>query len=138
MEGIENMEGVMAIGVGYVVILTPAIIVFLVLRAQQNALEKRLDSLVQMSRISGEAIGVDEISRSLVNARGKGGLQRWGIILVATALGVCGAGFLGGVEPLLLASIVLGALGFGMLLANRVSAVGEPDELGAATGKALS
>ena len=54
MEGIENMEGVMAIGVGYVVILTPAIIVFLVLRAQQNALEKRLDTLVQMSRISGE------------------------------------------------------------------------------------
>ena len=28
MEGTENMEGVMAIGVGYVVILTPAIIVF--------------------------------------------------------------------------------------------------------------
>ena len=138
MEGIENMEGVMAIGVGYVVILTPAIIVFLVLRAQQNALEKRLDALVQMSRISGEAIGVDEISRSLVNAGGKGGLQRWGIILVATALGVCGASFLGGVEPLLLASIVLGALGFGMLLANHVSALGEPDEPGVATGKSLS
>ena len=138
MEGIENMEGVMAIGVGYVVILTPAIIVFLVLRAQQHALEKRLDALVQMSRISGQAIGVDEISRSLVEARGKGRLQRWGIILVATALGVCGASFLGGVEPLLLASIVLGALGFGMLLANRVSAFGENDELGASTGKALS
>mgnify|MGYP001333677911 CR=1 FL=1 len=96
MEGIENMEGVMAIGVGYVVTLTPAIIVFLVLRAQQNALEKRLDALVQMSRISGEAIGLDEISRSLVDARGRGRLQRWGIILVATALGVCGASFLGG------------------------------------------
>ena len=138
MEGIENMEGVMAIGVGYVVTLTPAIIVFLVLRAQQNTLEKRLDALVQMSRISGEAIGVDEISRSLVDARGRGRLQRWGIILVATALGVCGTSFLGGVEPLLLASIVLGALGFGMLLANHVSALGEPDEPGVATGKSLS
>ena len=138
MEGIKDLEGVMAIGVGYVFVLTPAIIVFLVLRTQQNALEKRLDALVQMSRIAGEALGVHEISQSLVEARGKGRLQRWGIILVATALGVCGASFLGGVEPLLLASIVLGALGFGMLLANRVSAVGEPDELGAATGKALS
>jgi hypothetical protein len=81
---------------------------------------------------------VHEISQSLVEARGKGRLQRWGIILVATALGVCGASFLGGVEPLLLASIVLGALGFGMLLANRVSAVGAPGEPGVAKGKALS
>ena len=46
MEGMENMEGIMAIGVGYVFMLTPAIIVFLVLRAQQNSLEKRLDALV--------------------------------------------------------------------------------------------
>jgi hypothetical protein len=138
MEGIEDLEGVMAIGVGYVFLLTPAIIVFLVLRTQQNALEKRLDALVQMSRIAGEALGVHEISQSLVEARGKGRLQRWGIILVATALGVYGASFLGGVEPLLLASIVLGALGFGMLLANRVSAVAAPGEPGVAKGKALS
>ena len=138
MEGIKDLEGVMAIGVGYVFVLTPAIIVFLVLRTQQNALEKRLDALVQMSRIAGEALGVHEISQSLLEARGEGRLQRWGIILVATALGVCGASFLGGVEPLLLASIVLGALGFGMLLANRVSAVGAPGEPGVAKGKALS
>ena len=138
MEGIKDLEGVMAIGVGYVFVLTPAIIVFLVLRTQQNALEKRLDALVQMSRIAGEALGVHEISQSLVEARGKGRLQRWGIIIVATALGVCGASFLGGVEPLLLASIVLGALGFGMLLANRVSAVAAPGESGVAKGKALS
>jgi hypothetical protein len=138
MEGIKDLEGVMAIGVGYVFVLTPAIIVFLVLRTQQGALEKRLGALVQMSRIVGEALGVHEISQSLVEARGKGRLQRWGIILVATALGVCGASFLGGVEPLLLASIVLGALGFGMLLANRVSAVGAPGERGVAKGKALS
>jgi hypothetical protein len=91
MGGIKNLEGVMAIGVGYVFILTPVIIVFLMLRTQQNALEKRLDALVQMSRIAGEALGVDEISQSLVKTRGKGQLQRWGIILVATALGVCGA-----------------------------------------------
>lgn len=132
------MEGVMAIGASYVFILAPVIIVFLVLRTRQNALEKRLDALVQMSRISGEAIGVDEISRSLLVTKGKGRLQRWGIILIATALGLCGASILGGVEPLLLASIILGALGFGMLLADRVSAVGEPDEPGAATDRALS
>ena len=50
MESPGNMEAIMAIGVGYVFMLTPAIIVFLMLRAQQNSLEKRLDALVQMSR----------------------------------------------------------------------------------------
>ena len=70
MESPGSMEAIMAIGVGYVFMLTPAIIVFLVLRAQQNSLEKRLDALVQMSRISGEVVGVDEICQSLINLRG--------------------------------------------------------------------
>ena len=67
------MEAIMAIGVGYVFMLTPAIIVFLVLRAQQNSLEKRLDELVQMSRISGEVVGVDEICQSFINL--------WGLVI---------------------------------------------------------
>ena len=75
------MEAIMAIGVGYVFMLTPAIIVFLVLRAQQNGLEKRLDALVQMSRISGEVVGVDVISQSLINVRGSNRLRTWGVIL---------------------------------------------------------
>lgn len=126
MEGTEHMEAIMAIGVGYVFMLTPVIIVFLVLRAQQNGLEKRLDALVQMARISGEVVGVDEISQSLIEAKGQGRLQRWGIIFAATALGACAASFLGGIEPLLLTSIILGTLGFGMLVADRVSS-GNPE-----------
>ena len=72
------MEAIMAIGVGYVFMLTPAIIVFLVLRAQQNSLEKRLDELVQMSRISGEVFGVDEICQSFINLRGVGQFTKLG------------------------------------------------------------
>ena len=121
MESPGNMEAIMAIGVGYVFMLTPAIIVFLVLRAQQNSLEKRLDALVQMSRISGEIVGVDEICQPLINLRGVGHLRTWGIIFVTTALGICVASFLGGGEPLLLTSVIIGALGIGMLLADRLS-----------------
>ena len=121
MESPGNMEAIMAIGVAYVFMLTPAIIVFLVLRAQQNGLEKRLDALVQMSRISGEVVGVDEISQSLINLRGSHRLRTWGVILTTIALGICVASFLGGGEPLLLASVIIGALGLGMLLADRLS-----------------
>ena len=121
MESPGNMEAIMAIGVGYVFMLTPAIIVFLVLRAQQNSLEKRLDALVQMSRISDEVVGADEICQSLINQRGVGHLRTWGVIFATTALGICLASFLGGGEPLLLASVIIGALGIGMLLADRLS-----------------
>ena len=122
------MEGIMAIGVGYVFMLTPTVIVFLVLRAQQHSLEKRLDALVQMSRISGEVVGLVEISQSLVTGKAKGRLQRWGVILTTTALGVCAASFLGGVEPLLIGSVIMGALGLGLLLADRRSVVSDPGE----------
>ena len=120
MESPGSMEAIMAIGVGYVFMLTPAIIVFLVLRAQQNSLEKRLDALVQMSRISGEVVGGDEISQSLINLRGSHPLRTWGVILITTALGICVASFLGGGEPLLLTSVIIGTLGIGMLLADRL------------------
>ena len=132
MESPGSMEAIMAIGVGYVFMLTPAIIVFLVLRAQQNSLEKRLDALVQMSRISGEVVGADEICQSLINLRGVGDLRTWGIIFATTALGICLASFLGGGEPLLVASVIIGALGFGMLLADRLSSLSSTTESTAA------
>jgi len=121
MESPGDIEAIMAIGVGYVFVLTPAIIVFLVLRAQQNSLEKRLDALVQMSRISGEIVGVDEICHSIINLRGSKRLRTWGVILTTTALGICVASFLGGGEPLLLTSVIIVALGIGLLLADRLS-----------------
>jgi len=128
----------MAIGVGYVFMLTPAIIVFLVLRAQQNGLEKRLDALVQMSRISGEIVGVDEISQSLINLRGSNRLRTWGVILTTTALGICVASFLGGGEPLLLTSVIIVALGIGLLLADRLSSRSGATEGTTALNQAVS
>ena len=130
MEGLENMEAIMAIGVAYVFMLTPAIIVFLVLRAQQSGLEKRLDALVQMSRISGEAVGVAEISQSLINLRGSNRLRNWGVILATTALGIYVASFLGGGEPLALTSVIIGAIGLGLRLADRLSARSDASEPG--------
>ena len=138
MESPGNMEAIMAIGVGYVFMLTPAIIVFLVLRAQQNSLEKRLDALVQMSRISGEVAGVDEICQSLVSLRGMGHSRTWGVILTTTALGIYAASVLGGGEPLLLTSVIIGALGLGMLLADRLSSRSGATESTAAPNQTVS
>ena len=112
------MESMFAIGIGYVAILLPAILLFTVLNARQKGLEKRLDALVQMARISGEVAGVDEISQPLAQVASPRSGQRWGIILTVTAAGLAIAGMLMGVEGILGFAIAIAGLGIGLILAQ--------------------
>lgn len=112
------MEGMFAIGVGYVAIMLPAILLFTVLNARQKGLEKRLDALVQMARISGEVVGVDEISQPLAQAASPRSAQRWGIILTVAAVGVAIAGMLIGEDGILGFAIAVAGLGMGLILAQ--------------------
>ncbi|NCG05504.1 MAG: hypothetical protein GWP37_00855 [Gammaproteobacteria bacterium] len=112
------MESMFAIGIGYVAILLPAILLFTVLNARQKGLEKRLDALVQMARISGEVVGIDEISQPLAQVVSPRSGQRWGIILTVTAAGLAIAGMLMGVEGILGFAIAIAGLGIGLILAQ--------------------
>jgi hypothetical protein len=112
------MEGMFAIGVGYVAIMLPAILLFTVLNARQKGLEKRLDALVQMARISGEVVGVDEISQPLAQVASPRSGQRWGIILTVAAVGVAIAGMLIGEDGILGFAIAMAGLGMGLILAH--------------------
>ena len=112
------METMFAIGAGYVAIMLPAILLFTVLNARQKGLEKRLDALVQMARISGEVVGVDEISQPLAQVVSPRSDQRWGIILTVTAAGLAIAGMLMGVEGILGFAIAIAGLGIGLILAQ--------------------
>ena len=112
------MEGMFAIGTGYVALLLPAILLFTVLNARHKGLEKRLDALVQMARISGEVVGVDEISQPLAQAGSRQSRQQWGIILTVTAVGIAIAGMLIGEQGILSFSIAMAGLGMGLILAQ--------------------
>ena len=112
------MEGMFAIGVGYVAIMLPAILLFTVLNARQKGLEKRLDALVQMARISGEVVGVDEISQPLAQVASPRSGQRWGIILTVAAVGAAIAGMLIGEDGILGFAIAMAGLGMGLILAH--------------------
>jgi hypothetical protein len=112
------MESMFAIGIGYVAILLPAILLFTVLNARQKGLEKRLDALVQMARISGEVVGIDEISQPLAQVVSPRSGQRWGIILTVTAAGLAIAGMLMGAEGILGFAIAIAGLGIGLILAQ--------------------
>ena len=112
------METMFAIGAGYVAIMLPAILLFTVLNARQKGLEKRLDALVQMARISGEVVGVDEISQPLAQVASPRSGQRWGIILTVAAVGVAIAGMLIGEDGILGFAIAMAGLGMGLILAH--------------------
>jgi hypothetical protein len=111
------MEGVLALGAPYILCLTAVLLLLIVYITRQKALEKRLDALVQMSRISGEVQGVEEISGPLAFARSTGGLRRWGIILTMAAIGLGIAGMFSGHAPLVTVAIIAAALGLGLYLA---------------------
>ena len=111
------MEGVLTLGTPYIYCLAALLLLLIVYITRQKALEKRLDALVQMSRISGEVQGVDEISRPLAFARPTGVLRRWGIILTITAIGVGIAGMFSGHALLVSVAIIAEALGLGLYLA---------------------
>ena len=69
MESPGNMEAIMAIGVGYVFMLTPAIIVFWCYAPNKTVLKSGWMPRTDVAYF-GEVVGVDEISQSLINLRG--------------------------------------------------------------------
>ena len=73
---------------------------------------------MQMARISGEVVGVDEISQPLAQAASRRSAQQWGIILTVTAVGVAIAGMLIGEEGILGFAIAMAGLGIGLILAQ--------------------
>ena len=114
------MEGELAIGAGYVLILLPAVITYIVVTARRISLEKRLDALVQISRIAGDAVGSEEIRRSLEVHSDPQRFSRWGMVLAVAAIGPIGIGFFGDNWGVLQAGLVIEALGVGLIVGGKL------------------
>ena len=114
------MEGELAIGAGYVLILLPAVITYIVVTARRISLEKRLDALVQISRIAGDAVGSEEIRRSLEVHADPQRFSRWGTVLAVAAIGPIGIGLFGDNWEVLQAGLVIEALGLGLIAGGKL------------------
>ena len=114
------MEGELAIGAGYVLILLPAVITYIVVTARRISLEKRLDALVQISRIAGDAVGSEEIRRSLEVHADPQRFSRWGTVLAVAAISPIGIGLFGDNWGVLQAGLVIEALGFGLIAGGKL------------------
>ena len=114
------MEGELALGAGYVLILLHAVITYIVVTARRISLEKRLDALVQISRIAGDAVGSEEIRRSLEVHADPHRFSRWGMVLAVAAIGPIGIGFFGDNWGVLQAGLVIEALGVGLIVGGKL------------------
>jgi hypothetical protein len=114
------VEGELAIGAGYVLILLPAVITYIVVTARRISLEKRLDALVQISRIAGDAVGSEEIRRSLEVHSDPQRISRWGTVLVVAAIGPISIGLFGDIPGVLQTGLVIEALGWGLIVGGKL------------------
>ena len=114
------MEGELAIGAGYVLILLPAVITYIVVTARRISLEKRLDALVQISRIAGDAVGSEEIRRSLEVHSDPQRFSRWGAVLAVTAIGPIAIGLFGDIPGVLQAGLAIETLGWGLIVGGKL------------------
>ena len=114
------MEGELAIGAGYVLILLPAVITYIVVTARRISLEKRLDALVQISRIAGDAVGSEEIRRSLEVHADPQRFSRWGAVLAVFAIGPMAIGLFSDIPWLLQAGLFVETLGWGLIIAGKL------------------
>ena len=71
-----------------------------------------------MARISGEVLGVDEISQPLAQAASRRNAQQWGIILTVTAVGVAIADMLISVTGILAFAVAMAGMGLGLIRAQ--------------------
>ena len=67
----------LAIATGHVGILAVAFIIYVVVSARRISAERRLDALVQISRIAGDAVGSEEIRHALGADADSQRFSRW-------------------------------------------------------------
>jgi hypothetical protein len=81
--------------------------------------EKRLDALVQISRITGDAVGSEEIRHALGADVDLQRLSRWGTVLAVFAIGPIAVGLFSDMPWLLQGGLVIEMLGWGMIIGGK-------------------
>ena len=137
------MEAIMAIGVGYVFMLTPAIIVFWCCVPSRTVLKSDWTSSYRCREFPvRSSVWTVEVCQSFINLWGlviyEAGAsflspQRWEYVAINKVISLLGGG-----EPLLLTSVIIGALGLGVLLTDRLSSRSGVTESTAAPNQTVS
>jgi len=113
-------EGMLAIATGHVGILAVAFIIYVVVSARRISAERRLDALVQISRIAGGAVWSEEIRHALGADADSQRFSRWGVVLAVFAIGPIAIGLFSEISWLLSGGLFIETLGWGFIIAGKI------------------
>jgi len=113
-------EGMLEMSTGHVGILAVAFIIYIVVSSRRISAERRLDALVQISRIAGDAVGSEEIRHALGADGDSQRFSRWGAVLAVFAIAPMAIGLFSDIPWLLQAGLFVETLGWGLIIAGKL------------------
>jgi Na+/proline symporter len=118
-EAMTGALGVLAIGIGYVAILSPAIIIWVVFHYVSKIQKNKNETLVNIAKEINDPEQVREIVDQLNEKKNPTDLRKGGVILIFIGFGLAGFGVLS-IPILKSVGFLVSSLGIGLLVAGYI------------------
>ena len=115
----EGALGALAIGTGYLAILSPALIIWVVFHYVNKLQKNKNETLLNIAKTINDPEQVREIVDQLNQKKKPTDLRKSGVILIVIGIGLAGFGFLS-IPILKSVGFLVSSLGIGLLVAGYI------------------
>ena len=118
-EFIDTFNGTLALGIGYVSVLLPVLIVLIIFFYDSKNKKSRYDTLITISKNINNPDDIKEILESLVKRKSPTDYRRSGVITIGVGIGLFLLGKFGlGVGAIFGVGLLVSAIGIGLMIAG--------------------
>jgi len=115
----DSLNGALALGIGYVTVLLPVLIVLIIFFYDSKNKKSRYDTLITISKNINNPDDLKEILESLVERKSPTDYRRNGVITIGVGIGLFLLGKFGlGVGAIFGVGLLVSAIGIGLMIAG--------------------
>jgi len=115
----DSLNGALALGIGYVSVLLPVLIVLIIFFYDSKNKKSRYDTLITISKNINNPDDLKEILESLVDRKSPTDYRRNGVITIGVGIGLFLLGKFGlGVGAIFGVGLLVSAIGIGLMIAG--------------------
>ncbi|MFW2348530.1 MAG: DUF6249 domain-containing protein [Wenyingzhuangia sp.] len=115
----DSLNGALALGIGYVSVLLPVLIVLIIFFYDSKNKKSRYDTLITISKNINNPDDLKEILESLVERKSPTDYRRNGVITIGVGIGLFLLGKFGlGVGAIFGVGLLVSAIGIGLMIAG--------------------
>jgi len=116
---LDSLNGALALGIGYVSVLLPVLIVLIIFFYDSKNKKSRYDTLITISKNINNPDDLKEILESLVERKSPTDYRRNGVITIGVGIGLFLLGKFGlGVGAIFGVGLLVSAIGIGLMIAG--------------------